>query len=88
MRARRYGTPQLSFGVELFERAQATVPGASAPVLLRAWTWGPYVARECPRCRCTPDKPCRITLNEECGEAACVPSGAYGREACSACAAP
>ena len=82
-----YGSPQLHFGVALEGRMQTTIPGAGSPVLLKAWTWGPYVARECPSCRCTPEHPCTITLAEECGEAACVPAGAYGSKECSACAA-
>jgi hypothetical protein len=82
-----YASPQLHFGVKLFERAQVTIPGVGSPVLLRQWTWGPHVVRECPSCRCTPDAPCTITLAEERGEAACVPAGAYGSKECSACAA-
>ena len=80
-----YGSPQLSFGVRLFERAQATIPDANTPVLLHQWTWGPYVVHECPSCRCTPDRPCTIALEDDCGEAACVPPGAYGLPACSKC---
>jgi hypothetical protein len=82
-----YGSPQLHFGVKLFERAQVTIPGVGSPVLLCQWTWGPYVAHECPSCRCTPDAPCALILPDECGEAACVPAGAYGSKECSACAA-
>lgn len=80
-----YASPQLHFGVRLFERAQATIPGMNTPVLLHQWTWGPYVAHECPLCHCTPDAPCAITLADECGEAACVPAGAYGLAHCSNC---
>jgi hypothetical protein len=82
-----YGSPQLTFGVALEERKQLTLPGSRTPVLLRQWTWGPYVARECPSCHCTPDRPCTVTLADDCGEAACVPAGAYGLTLCSSCEA-
>ena len=81
-----YASPQLHFGVRLFERAQVTIPGAGTPVLLHQWTWGPYVAHECPECRCTPAAPCTIELSDECGTATCVPAGAYESKECSACA--
>jgi hypothetical protein len=80
-----YASPQLAFGVTLEERKQLVLPGTRAPVLLQCWTWGPHVASECPRCRCTPDAPCTVVLEGECGEAACVPAGAYGHETCSRC---
>ena len=60
-------------------------PGSSTPVLLKCWTWGRWVVTECPECRCTPDRPCTIALEDDCGEAACVPPGAYGLPACSKC---
>jgi hypothetical protein len=81
-----YESPQLHFGVALMERQQRTIPGAGAPVLLRTWTWGRWVVTECPHCRCSPDKPCRIELEDDRGEAACVPAGAYGIPRCSSCA--
>ena len=80
-----YGSPQLHFGVQLEERTHLAFPGSSTPVLLKCWTWGPYVVTECPECRCTPDRPCTIALEDDCGEAACVPPGAYGLPACSKC---
>lgn len=81
----RYASPQLQFGVELYAPVQACIPGSGAPVLLRRWTWGRWVVSECPLCRCTPDRPCTITLQGECGEAACVPPGAYELAVCSNC---
>jgi hypothetical protein len=51
------------------------------------WTWGPYLARECPACRCTPLDPCTIYLDVDEPEnvGACVPAGAYGFRRCSSC---
>ena len=81
-----YEAPQLSFGVELLQPKRVILPAKRKTVLLKRWTWGRWVVTACPSCGCTPDKPCRIILDEECGEAACVPSGAYGSIGCSACA--
>lgn len=53
--------------------------------LRNKWTWGPFIAAKCPRCGCTPERPCTIVLEDGCGEAACAPAGAYGWKVCSRC---
>jgi len=47
----------------------------------------PREGRRCPGCACTPDRPCLVTLDDECGDGQCVPAGVLGLETCSACAA-
>ena len=48
----------------------------------RHWPEG---ARACPACRCTPDAPCTVVLDDRCGEASCAPAGLYDLPTCSAC---
>jgi len=50
-------------------------------VLKEAWSWG----ERCPSCKCTPDEPCTVVLEDGCGEGSCVPAGAFDLPTCSAC---
>jgi len=43
-------------------------------------------ATACPRCGCTPARPCVVVLPDGAGRGACVPSGWYGQTVCSECA--
>lgn len=53
----------------------------------QAWpTWRGEAVR-CPVCSCTPDKPCEVVLDDECGTGACVPAGVFEWPRCSRCAA-
>jgi hypothetical protein len=54
-------------------------------VVPRAWPAG---ARRCPRCGCTPDKPCAITLPDELGAGSCVPAGVHAFASCTGCVMP
>lgn len=64
-------------------------PGAKlsahvVPDVLPARAWLPG-ARRCPRCGCTPDQPCAVTLDDGAGEAQCLAAGVFGLPVCSAC---
>lgn len=48
--------------------------------------WAPH-GRHCPGCGCVPGKPCAVELPNGCGEAHCVPAGAFGFRQCTGCQA-
>ncbi len=62
------------------------VPWADVPLEVPRRTW-PADAKACPRCRCTPDAPCVVALEDGCGAASCAPAGIYRFRVCSACEA-
>jgi hypothetical protein len=43
-------------------------PNFTKPLVLKdVWSWGGMTAVRCPTCGCTPDAPCTIVLESECG---------------------
>jgi hypothetical protein len=62
-------------------RQHATWKDVPVEVPTSPWPDG----RACRGCFCSPDEPCTVELPDGCGEANCVPAGAFGFERCSAC---
>jgi len=61
-----------------------TLTWDAVPAQLPQYTWLPG-ARPCPRCRCTPDAPCTVLLDDGGGEGTCVPAGVFNIPTCSNC---